>query len=236
MENLASLARFGLHLASLPVSSHVTAGLCKIGGLECLSHSTGILSALSILKNGAQPSVALQHAQKQKEAKFFVLRDSKEVKWWEKWYYSRYYSVDRGALLGDQLASRCTQNQRVRRVVRNAFAFLHCVCPPTVYFVYTKQEIERGDPFQGDQIAKVRKENGAMDSDMKTYWERIGRKSLETTKDIPNSRIGLVGVAGQLSCSRVFQAVYDDPIRVITGVAQVALGSYLTCSGLGFIT
>lgn len=236
MENVSSNIVFCGHLATGLVSSHVTAGLCKIAGFECLSHSSSLLSILSILKNGASPQKALANAQKQSEAKFFLFKDS-ETRLFEKIISSRYYAFDPGFFLGRNFAGCLTKNEKIKLYAANLFAFFHLLFPPTVYFTYTKEEIKQGDLFQDDQIAELRKKvYGVLTEKERQYWENMGKKALETTKSLPNHRIGLVGVIAHMSIKNVVNSACKDPLRVIQGVAQVAIGCYLTILGVGLIT
>lgn len=229
MTSISSNICFTAHLMTIPVSSHVSAGLCKIGGFECLSHSTSIASMFSIFKHGASPSIALENASKQNEAKFFVFKDS-ETRFVDKFYFSRYYACDPGYDLGYKIANYFTSIEKIKKYTAGIFGIFHLLFPPAAYFIYKKEEIEKGDLFQGDQIAEQ------FEGDSKGYWEELGKMALETEKPLPNHRIGLVGVITHISINDVLHSVVHHPKRALQGALQVALGCYLTVLGLGFIT
>ncbi|MEI8299997.1 MAG: hypothetical protein WCG10_00090 [Chlamydiota bacterium] len=233
--SVSSYRNFGLQILTLPLSSHVTEGLCKIGGFESLRHGTSVSHFFSILKNGADPKVAVQYATKQPDRKFFVLKDS-ENSYLSKRLWPRFYAMDKGAIFGASLMKKATSNKRLIESSVVVSMLMHTIFPPMVRFIYRPSEIEKGDIFQGDKIVELRERNGVIHSDAeRKHWEEMGALALETQSKLPVDRIGLVGICSHISLQDVSTAIHDNPVRVISGVAELALGGLLTYYGLGWI-
>ena len=231
--SVSSYTNFGLQLLTFPVSSHVTEGLCKIGGFESLRHGTSVSHFFSISKNGADPKIAVQHATKQPDRKFFVLKDS-ENSYLSKRLWPRFYAMDKGAFFGARLMKKVTSNKRLIESSAALSALVHTIFPPMVRFIYRPSEIK--NIFQGDKIVELRERNGVTHSDAeRKHWEEMGALALETQFKLPVDRIGLVGICSHISLQDVSTAIHHNPVRVISGVAELALGGLLTYYGLGWV-
>ncbi len=233
---LDSSINFTLQILTLSVSSHVTEGLCKIAGFECLRHGTTPGHYWSIVKNGADPEIAKAIGTHQGESKFFLLRDSDKVTCFDKLRWPRVYAAGQAFCSTPKALRAFTNNTSVIAPATLIYTFLNFVCPPTVRFVYRKSEIEEGDIFQRDGVAETAKRlNPLIGQSELDYYERLGGIAVETIQRLPTNRIGLVGICAQIKLEDVSGALKRDPLRVITGVAELAIGLAITYYGYGLV-
>lgn len=224
------------HLSTIFVSSHVEEGLAKIFNFHVLRHGTALPYYLDIIENGADPSYGgkttenfisntnfskidvnseqLNNMAANCKGRFFVFKDVLAFKSIEKIYaicsdifLTRFHAVLSAKTYNKEYAPKNKALKSLHKIAHVTMALF----TPRIRFMYREQEVDA--LFQEDPDYKP--------------------LALYTEQKLPSDRIGLIGI--------VKHAKIDDLkgtplLRMVYGVAQVALGVGLTVCGLGAIT
>lgn len=236
-EKINHIRCWWIHLLTLPISTHVLQGICKVTGYEVLSHGTGTCY-FSILKNGAQPSYGgtasnfkegMEFAVKESKNKFFVFKDSKinvDLKilpsclhFIENFFVHKCFIAAHSgfAYISEyRLKNHIPLSARLSKLIILRMV-AYAIFSPRIRFVYTLKEIHGEKNVQG--IFKNDKD--------------YGQTAYCTTQILPNHRIGLVGFVNHFSWKHAFTYICNNPTRVMVGITELSIGIFLTMTGLG---
>lgn len=114
------------------------------------------------------------------------------------------------AAIGPNVKTENKVKKNAEIIFKGAFTFLFS---PTLRFMYTLDETK------------------AIFEDDPDY----GGYAYRTPTNLPNNRIGLIGVCKHANIEGFKRGLRTRPMRVTTGVVQLIAGSILTCTGLGLI-
>ncbi|NGX33725.1 MAG: hypothetical protein K1060chlam1_00066 [Candidatus Anoxychlamydiales bacterium] len=236
--NLESNRFWYFQIPTLLISTHVTRGLCKIAGYECLAHATSFTNYISILKSGGNPSKGGETTKLAVNSElgdrannyFYVFRDSTIT-------LQSLISPEGPQSIREKIGVFC-----VKSIYRRIFPFPHSyysyiaqckkkhsslsniskwiilssifcsIFTPQIRFIYTLEEIST--------IAK----------DDDDYAMGLAYK---TSHHLPCDRIGILGFLKHLQKDHILKHINNHPSKVIQGIGQFALGIFLTYKGLG---
>ncbi|MBS0655865.1 MAG: hypothetical protein JSR46_08820 [Verrucomicrobia bacterium] len=227
--------------ASLFVSNHVLLGLCKITGYEVLRHGTSWCNFLSIVQNGADPTRGgettgaaraflgsnVKHLAARARGHFYVTRDSELSLDANCGPFTGVVTYLAKSIIPSMHAFlvyiKVYQEQNLLSPKNEvpAWALIGClfcaIFTPKIQFIYSLEEIH------GNGAQPAIFEN---DPDYR-------HSAYQTSELLPRDRIGLLGLVANAKKEHVFEHISNNPGRVAEGVAQLAVGIFLTATGLG---
>lgn len=246
----------GCHLATLPISKHITIGLAKIFNLEILTHGTSFQNYYGILKNGANPSLGSENGStlffdapngditKNAKNHFYVFKDSEA----KKELYSKFtrnkgmpdetiYYHDKSRLEhSQQKVANLSLKDRVLLYFQPRMHASMAGMAPTVNVTNkTAHRVLLGvSNFLFSPTIRFLyslEQTNAIFEDDPDYMGLAYR----TSQKLPNSHIGLIGVFKQAHFKDIKAGVTERPCRVLAGIAHLVAGTVFTLSGLGFV-
>lgn len=226
MENLAIIESSHEHevsstaqYCSLAVSSTLETSLAILMGMETLRHGTTIDRAFKILSKGADPlqggtgaSLSAANGTTHQAEQALPKRCSRQF------HVIKDQEFELLCLNGSwskALSAKCYAGYTAygtAKKFKKLAAVIHFLFSPIIRFHYTS--LERAMIFE-------------IDPDSSSM-------ALRTTEHLPNDRIGITALFKYGSFKGFKARLKENPFKMIQAITGVALGSFFTCTGLGF--
>lgn len=221
-----------VHLACIPISTILELSLAKLMGMETLRHGTTITRAISILSNGTDPQKGGTGAS---QAAVELGNGKETIKQMRSRCTGQFHVVkDEGFDItrrGQEAPGYhyCSNTPFAKALIAKGFtvytaygtakwhkiasAIINFFFSPILRFHFTKEEREK--QFE-------------IDPDFPSV-------ALRTTHVIHNDRLGIASLFKYGSFTGFTKRAQENPLSTIACIAGVALGTLLTCTGLGII-